>query len=111
MAHDITVTPGSGNVFFDTGLPDPPQHLLKAQIVVMIANTIRLRNLTQTAAAKQMGIAQPDVSQLLRGRFEGFSLERLLGFLMKLGHNVTIGVEPANENAPEGHLTLGAVGS
>ena len=43
--------------------------------------SIEQAGLTQQVAAKKMGISQPDVSNLLRGRFEGFSLERLLGFV------------------------------
>ena len=106
MKKDIPVTGSSGNAFADIGLSNPEEHLLKADIALLIGKTIQQRNLTQTAAAELIGLSQPDVSNLLRGRFRGFSLERLLGFLVKLGHNVTIAVEPANRNTPEGRLRL-----
>jgi predicted XRE-type DNA-binding protein len=86
--HEI----GSGNVFADTGRPDAELHLLKAEIVNRIDDVLRERRLTQAAAARLMGIGQPDVSKMLRGLFRGFSLERLLLFLAALGQDVTIDV-------------------
>ncbi len=100
MTKTPTIKRGSGNIFADLGLPDAQKLRVKAQIVAAISNQIRSQRLTQIAAAERMGLKQPDVSKLLDGRFEGFSLERLLGFLLALGNNITIGVEPANENDP-----------
>lgn len=103
-----TVTPGSGNIFADLGLPDAAEHLFKAQIVAIIDASIRSRCLTQAAAAKRMGLKQPDVSRLLRGRSEGFSLERLFGFLLALGHELKLEVSapPANNDYAPGHFRL-----
>jgi predicted XRE-type DNA-binding protein len=108
MKKDMTVKRSSGNIFADLGLPDAENHKLKAQIVAAIANQIRAEKLTQTAAAERIGLKQPDVSKLLDGRFEGFSLERLLGFLIALGNDVTIDVGPSNDNysSGRGHLKL-----
>ena len=79
---------------------------MKAQIVVAIGNQIRNQNLTQAAAAEKIGLRQPDVSKLLDGRFEGFSLERLIGFLLALGNDITIDVGPTNDNYAPGRLKL-----
>src|SRR5262249_36068760 len=79
---------GSGNVFADVGLPDAELHLLKAEIVSRIDDILKERRLTQAAAARIMGISQPDVSKMLRGLFRGFSVERLLVFLAALGQDV-----------------------
>jgi predicted XRE-type DNA-binding protein len=68
-------TKSSGNVFADIGVPDADQHIAKADLVIGIASIIRSRGLSQTAAAKLIGVAQPDISRLLRGNFEGFSYE------------------------------------
>jgi predicted XRE-type DNA-binding protein len=106
MKSDQTATPSTDNIFADIGLPNPEDHLAKAQIVVAIDDHIKSSGLTQTAAARKMGIAQPDLSKLLRGRFSGFSLERLIGFLLALGHNVDLQIHPANENDEVGHLRL-----
>jgi predicted XRE-type DNA-binding protein len=98
MKNDLKVKRSNGNIFADLGLPDAEKLRIKAQIVAAIGNQIRHQGLTQMAAAERMGVKQPDVSKLMDGRFEGFSMERLLGFLLALGNDVTIGVEPANEN-------------
>lgn len=86
---------GSGNVFADLGVPNPEEALAKAELASKIANLIRDRRLTQAKAAKLLGIDQPKVSNLLRGHLTGFSIERLLRFLLLLGQDVRITVEAA----------------
>ncbi|MCC8959809.1 XRE family transcriptional regulator [Bradyrhizobium sp. Pear77] len=88
-------TKGSGNVFADIGVPDAEMHLAKADLVLGIAAIIRSKGLTQSQAAKTIGIAQPDVSRLMRGNFDGFSYERLFNLLNALGENVRIVVSDA----------------
>lgn len=104
-----TVTRGGGNIFADLGLPNADEHMLKARLVICIDKMIEQTGLTQQAAAKKMGISQPDVSNLLRGRFEGFSLERLLGFVRALGSDVEIKVKRRRDHelhGEEGRLSL-----
>jgi predicted XRE-type DNA-binding protein len=48
------------------------------------------QQLTQSAAARRLGVEQPDVSKMLRGHFRQFSVERLMRFLVALGHDVEI---------------------
>jgi len=86
--------PSSGNVFADLGLPNAAEHMTKASLVLKIDRTIRQRHLTQEAAAQLMGIDQPKVSAMLAGRFRGYSVERLMRFLVALGHDVEIVVKP-----------------
>jgi predicted XRE-type DNA-binding protein len=88
-------TKSSGNVFADIGVPDAEISLLKADLIINIADLIKAKGLTQAQAARIMGLAQPDVSKLTRGHFSGFSYERIFGFLTALGENVTIRVGPA----------------
>jgi predicted XRE-type DNA-binding protein len=88
-------TKSSGNVFADIGLPDPEVSLLKADLIINITGLIREKGLTQAQAARIMGLAQPDVSKLMKGHFSGFSYERIFGFLTALGENVTIRVREA----------------
>src|SRR6185312_6834169 len=59
---DISVTPGSGNVFADLGFAEPEEELTKAQLASHIRQGIQRRRLTQVAAAALMGIEQPKVS-------------------------------------------------
>lgn len=105
---EIPVTRGSGNVFADIGLPHPEEHLAKAQLVSMIDDVIRDRGLTQHDAAKLMGIDQPKVSHLLRGRFGGFSTQRLIEFLNALGRDVEIVVRAAPKSRKRGKLYIAA---
>ena len=97
----LEMEPGSGNVFADLGLPDAGEHLIKAGLVVKIERTIRQRHLTQAAAAQLMGIDQPKVSAMLAGQFRGYSLERLMRFLVALGHDVEIVVKPLKRGSAE----------
>jgi predicted XRE-type DNA-binding protein len=102
---NVKVTKSSGNVFADLGLPNADEHLVKAEIVLGIADRVKTRGLTQAQVAKLIGLAQPDVSKLLRGNFAGYSFERLFGFLRALGNDVEIKVI-ATKKQKEGHLHL-----
>jgi predicted XRE-type DNA-binding protein len=85
---------GSGNVFKDLGIPNSEEHLVKAQLVFKIESIMKSRRLKQAEAAELLGIKQPDVSNMLRGEFRQFSVERLLRFLVALDHDVEIIVKP-----------------
>ena len=91
------ITPSSGNVFADLGIAYADEHQLKAGLVSKLAEVIRLLELSQTAAAKQTGISQPDLSRLLRGRFRDISADRLIRALIRLGSAVEIGVSRGGE--------------
>src|SRR6266480_4940829 len=78
---------GSGNVFKDLGIPNAEEHLVKAQLVFKIESIMKSRRLKQAEAAELLGIKQPDVSNMLRGEFRQFSVERLLRFLVALDHD------------------------
>jgi predicted XRE-type DNA-binding protein len=81
---------GSGNVFEDLGIANPEEHLAKADLVSKIASVIETRGLTQVEASRIMGIPQPKVSLLVRGRFDDFSTDRLCRILNKLGVTVSM---------------------
>jgi predicted XRE-type DNA-binding protein len=84
----------SGNVFADLGIPNPDLALAKAELVQRIRDIIAERKLTQSHAATLLGIDQPKVSALVRGRVDGYSLDRLFRFLNALGQEVEINVRP-----------------
>jgi predicted XRE-type DNA-binding protein len=111
MARKMKVTKSSGNVFADLDLPDADNHFAKAQIVLLIGKIIEKCDLTQAQAASKMRIRQPDVSKLLRGNFDGFSLERLLLLVRLLGSDIEIKIKPARSPKPgkpqqEGRLLM-----
>jgi predicted XRE-type DNA-binding protein len=93
--------PSSGRVFADLGLAGAGEHLIKAGLGVEIDRTIRQRHLTQATAAELMGIDQPKVSAMLAGQFRGYSVERLMRFLVALGHDVEIVVKPRKRGHAE----------
>ncbi len=82
-------------MFADLGLKHPEELLAKAELVQRISDIIAERKLTQVRAAKLLGIDQPKVSALLRGKLDGFSTDRLFRFLNTLGVDVEIVIRPA----------------
>jgi predicted XRE-type DNA-binding protein len=82
-----------GNVFADLGLPNPEEALAKAELAHKIVLLVRKQRLTQLQAAKALGVDQPKVSALMRGQLSGFSMERLMRFLLLLGQDVKITVK------------------
>ncbi len=92
-AKDEEVVVGSGNVFEDFGYPHPEVARAKADLALQIRKIIEKRKLTQAQAAKLMGIDQPKVSDVIRGRLAKYSLDRLMRFIVALGKDVAIQVQ------------------
>jgi predicted XRE-type DNA-binding protein len=89
-----------GNVFEDLGLPNAAELRVKARLAHRISQIIDKRNMTQTQAAAVLGIDQPKVSALVRGRLEKFSVERLYNFLRALGCDVEIQITEKQNTTP-----------
>ena len=102
----IPVTPSSGNVFADIGVPEPEEELAKAQLASRIREIVRSSRLTQVAAAAVMGIDQPKVSALLSGRLTNFSSERLMRLLTRLGQDVEIVVKSKPRRSQRGRIRV-----
>jgi predicted XRE-type DNA-binding protein len=81
---------GSGDVFADIGVELTQEEILKLEIAKRISRVIDEQGLTQTAVAKVLDVDQAKVSSLVRGRLDGFSIERLYRFLRVLGWDVRI---------------------
>jgi predicted XRE-type DNA-binding protein len=86
------VTCSSGNVFRDLGVPpEKAEHLLvRANLMIRLEKELGSRGLTQAQAAELLGVTQPRVSDLLRGRVELFSADALIDILARLGIRVPI---------------------
>jgi predicted XRE-type DNA-binding protein len=97
--------PSTGDVFADLGMANASEHVIKAGLVARIDRIIRKRKLTQAGAAELMGIDQPKVSAMLAGQFRGYSVERLMRFLVALGHDVEIVVKPKKRGTAELRVT------
>jgi len=98
MNNDRAVRPSTGNVFKDLGLPKPGERLVKAQLMHAINAELRGRHLTQKQAAELVGLKQSELSRIANGRGAGFSTDRLIDVLIRLGRNVDICVSPADES-------------
>lgn len=96
---DEPITEGSGDVFADLGFADPGLARAKAELALQIHKTIRRRGWTQTKAAATMGIDQPKVSAIVRGRLSDFSPDRRVTCLDRLGRTVPFwfGTKPTSK--------------
>ncbi len=98
-------------MFADLGLPDADERLAKARIAHHIAGLIDEAGWTQAEAARCMGLTQPNVSDLVRGKLRGFSLDRLLQCLNALGQDVEIIIRPASPESSYGRLVVASSGT
>lgn len=96
----------SGNVFADLGIENPEEALAKSELARQIGKLIKKKKMTQKQAAEILGIDQPKISALIRGRLRSFSLERLIRFLNELGQDVSIMISPAKSQSERGHTWI-----
>ncbi|MGH7320872.1 MAG: helix-turn-helix domain-containing protein [Candidatus Rokuibacteriota bacterium] len=91
----------SGNVFRDLGFsPDEVEYLkVRSELMVNLQKVITARGLKQAEAAKLLGVTQPRVSDLMRGRIDLFSIETLIDMLARLGIRVKLVLQPSRRRA------------
>ena len=80
--------------------------LVKAQLAAKIAEILQRRALTQARASEILGLTQPKISDLLKGRFRGISEHRLLECLTRPGRDVPIAIKPTPSSRSNCRLTL-----
>ncbi len=90
LTRKSEIVVGSGNVFNDLGLKNPEELLAKAKLAARIVQILEERKVSQTQAAKLLGVDQPKVSLIYRCRLDDFSIERLMRFLTALHRDVRI---------------------
>src|SRR5438034_11756872 len=86
----------SGNVFRDLGFPeDEAEHLrVRSDLMVRLTKVIEARKLSQSQAARLLGVSQPRISDLVRGKIERFSVDTLIEMLGRTGARIAIVVKP-----------------
>ena len=86
------ITPSSGNVFLDLGFSEEEAAHLEVRSTLMftIRQLIQDRGLTQAKAAKLLGVSQPRISDLVRGRIDLFSIDSLVDMLARAGIKVAV---------------------
>lgn len=90
---ELDLQPSSGNIFEDLGLPDADVLMIKSRLGASIHQILTERNLTQSEAAKILGVHQPRISDLFRGHFDGYTIDRLIRYLNRLGLHAEIVVK------------------
>jgi len=90
--NKIEINEGSGNVYADLGFPAPTEMQIKAGLVMRISEMTENRSLTQQIAAEILGVTQPALSDLLRGRFRGISEAKILDWVNRLEVNAQVEV-------------------
>jgi predicted XRE-type DNA-binding protein len=88
----LKVTRSSGNIFRDLGFPkDEAEHLrVRADLLIQIQKELKARKVKQAEEAKVLGVTQPRVSDLVRGRIDLFSVDGLIDMLARLGVRVRV---------------------
>jgi predicted XRE-type DNA-binding protein len=91
----IKIAKGSGNVFRDLGFsPVEAEHLrIRAELMLALERWMARRRLTQAQAAKLLGVSQPRVNDLVRGRLHRFSIDALVEMLTRAGLRVRFTTE------------------
>jgi predicted XRE-type DNA-binding protein len=102
------VTRGTSNVFADLGYADADERQTKTRLALEINGIIKSRKLKQVEAGELLGIPQPKVSSLANYRLDGFSVERLMGYLTALNQDVEIIIRPRRDREV-GRVVVSAV--
>lgn len=87
----------TGNVFRDLGFgrEEAGNLRIRAMLMAEIEKHVRRKGLSQAEAVKKMGVTQPRISDLLRGKIDVFSVDTLIAMLTALGLKVTVSVNRA----------------
>lgn len=99
----------SGNAFADVGIRNPEEYSLKAELALQIQDLIKSRKLTQAAVAKIVGVSQPKISEIMRGRLTGYSVGRLLIVISRLGCDVEVRISKKDVSPAQGRVSVTVV--
>jgi predicted XRE-type DNA-binding protein len=94
MATKRNIVRSSGNVFEDLGFaPEEAEHLrIRSALMATLRQVIEDRGLTQVKAATLLGVTQPRISDLMRGKIDLFSIDTLVDMLARAGLKVKLRV-------------------
>lgn len=97
----IKIQRGSGNVFTDLGFSseEAANLQLRSTLMVHLRKRLTATGGTQTEWAKLLGVSQPRVSDLLRGKIDRFSVDTLVTLLSKTGAEVRLSVRTKSQAA------------
>lgn len=95
MTEKLKITKSSGNVFRDIGFSEEESQdlIIRSRLMLELTKRVEKLGLTQSRAAYELGVTQPRVSDLMRGKISLFSTEMLIGMLAKLGGEISVSVK------------------
>ena len=93
---EMNMTRGSSNVFVDLGVnaEEAQNLLLRSQTMMAISCWYKESGLTQVQAARILGMTQPRLNQLLKGKIGEFSLDALVNMATRAGMRVGLTIRP-----------------
>lgn len=97
MSGKLKMTRGSGNIFIDLGFDkiEAENLRMRSDLMFRVSEFYRKSGMTQSAAAKALGLTQPRLNALLKGRLSLFSLDALVSIANRAGLNVRLVVKKA----------------
>lgn len=99
LASSAHVTPADGNVFADLGFPPEEAENLKIRSRLMNELAEIISGMTQVRAAKFLGVSQPRISDLARGKIELFTIDALVNMLAHAGVTLRVSVKRGRRTA------------
>ena len=93
---ELMIKKGSANIFEDLsfGAQESQNLLLRSQTMIALAQWFDASGLTQSEAAKMLGITQPRLNQMLKGKMDIFSLDALVNMATSAGMRVGLNIRP-----------------
>lgn len=88
-------TPSGGNIFAELNLPDAENLKLRSELMIAIRKWVKDTGLTQAAAARRLNTTQPILNDVIRGRYDRFTIDRLVNMLDAAGLRVSVSVSKA----------------
>src|SRR5512145_3491499 len=100
------VTRGTGNVFADLGFPDAAERQATLRLAYALNQVLEARKLSQSDAAKLLGVTQPNISALRHYKLAGFSVERLMNLLTAVDQDVEIVIRRKPRSRKAGRISV-----
>jgi predicted XRE-type DNA-binding protein len=106
--NDLRILPSLGSIFAGLQLENAQEKQTKLKLAVALNRVLDRTGLSQAEAAKRLSVSQPKVSALRNYRLEGFSVERLIGFVTALNFDVDIVIRGNSRSSRPGRISVKA---
>jgi predicted XRE-type DNA-binding protein len=97
----MTFDVGSDNIFKDLGFPDDEavNLQLRGSLAIEISNIIEENGWTQRKAARELGVSQPRIAEIMKTKIDHYSIDLLLKYLDKLGRRISFVIKRKDDVA------------